>query len=106
ALVDVPLYWTLIGLMFGTLALFCQNSSLNATMILSLIVCVIGYGISLVLHIYVIAFTFRNGRSNRYCWSFLIVLISLVFYTFSDREEIMPVVFSALIPVFPLLGWL
>ncbi|NWX88064.1 ABCA9 protein, partial [Nothoprocta ornata] len=106
ALVDVPLYWALITLMASILVLFCYSSLFNATTILALIVCIIGYGISLVLHIYLIAFKFRNGRSNRYFWSFIIILISFIFYTFSSRNDVVCIIFSALMPWFPLLGWL
>lgn len=52
---------------------------LVADTILSLqIICTIGYGVSLVLLIYLIAFKFRTGRSNRYIWSFIFILVSEV----------------------------
>ncbi|XP_062447364.1 ABC-type organic anion transporter ABCA8-like isoform X2 [Rhea pennata] len=105
ALVDVSLFWALISLMFGILILFCHANILNATVIISLIFCIIGYGASLVLLIYLIAFRFRKGRSNRYIWSFILILITLIFFFFNDQEETTFLIFSALIPVFPLLGW-
>ncbi|NWI16265.1 ABCA5 protein, partial [Crypturellus soui] len=105
ALVDVPLYWALITLMFVILSLFCNSSFFNATVVLSLIICTIGYGISLVLLMYLIAFKFHKGRTNRYFWSFIIILVSLIFDMFYGRRRIISLVFSALIPVFPLLGW-
>nr|XP_009677309.1 PREDICTED: ATP-binding cassette sub-family A member 10-like [Struthio camelus australis] len=105
ALVDVPLFWALISLMFGILLLFCRISLFSTGTILSLIVCIAGYGVSLVLLIYLIAFRFRKGRSNRYVWSFILILINLFFCSLNDQEEITCSVFSALIPMFPLLGW-
>ncbi|NXG29264.1 ABCA8 protein, partial [Dromaius novaehollandiae] len=76
ALVDVSLFWALVSLTFGILLLLFRVSILNASMILSLIVCIIGYGVSLVLLVYLIAFRFRKGRSNRYIWSFILTLVS------------------------------
>uniref|UniRef100_A0A8V5GA54 Uncharacterized protein n=1 Tax=Melopsittacus undulatus TaxID=13146 RepID=A0A8V5GA54_MELUD len=71
ALVDVPLFWTLLCLMFGVLLLFNRICPLQ-------IICTIGYGVSLILLIYLIAFKFRTGRSNRYIWSFIFILVSEV----------------------------
>ncbi|KAM6111120.1 LOW QUALITY PROTEIN: ATP-binding cassette sub-family A member 9-like [Pterocles gutturalis] len=80
ALVDVPLFWTLMCLMFGVLLLFNRVWPLPASTLLPLVICVIGYGISLVLLVYLIAFKFRTGRSNRYIWSFILILRFSVFY--------------------------
>ncbi|KAM6297511.1 ATP-binding cassette sub-family A member 9-like [Aegotheles albertisi] len=74
ALVDVPLFCTLVCLMFGIVLLFNQTYHLSASLLLLWIVCLIGYGGSLVLFIYLIAFKFRTGRSNRYIWSFIFIL--------------------------------
>nr|XP_013799944.1 PREDICTED: ATP-binding cassette sub-family A member 10-like [Apteryx mantelli mantelli] len=106
ALVDVPLFWALISIMFGILLVFCRVTILNARMILSLIVCIIGNGVSLVLLVYLIAFTFQKRRNNRYIWSFTLILITLIFFMFSNHEEKIFLIFSAFIPMFPLLGWI
>ncbi|XP_049669091.1 ATP-binding cassette sub-family A member 9-like isoform X2 [Accipiter gentilis] len=106
ALVDVPLFWTLLCLMFGVLLLFNRFCPLPASTVLPLIICVIGYGVSLVLLIYLIAFKFRTGRSNRYIWSFIFILVNFTLYMLSDLHEEFYFTVSALIPVFPLLGWL
>ncbi|NXT96579.1 ABCA5 protein, partial [Anhinga rufa] len=106
ALVDVPLFWTLVCLMFGVVLLFSRICPLQASTVLPLIICVIGYGVSLVLLIYVIAFKFRTGRSNRYIWSFIFILVNITLYMLSDQHEAFYFTFSTLIPVFPLLGWL
>ncbi|KAM9222038.1 ATP-binding cassette sub-family A member 9-like [Leptosomus discolor] len=74
ALVDVPLFWTLMCLMFGVVLLFNRTCPLQASSVLTLITCVIGYGVSLVLLVYLIASKFRIGRSNRYIWSFIFIL--------------------------------
>uniref|UniRef100_A0A8D0F391 ABC transporter domain-containing protein n=1 Tax=Strix occidentalis caurina TaxID=311401 RepID=A0A8D0F391_STROC len=72
ALVDIPLFWTLLFSYIHTHLLVVDIS-------LSLqIICVTGYGVSLVLLVYLIAFKFRMGRSNRYIWSSIFILVSEV----------------------------
>ncbi|NXC14568.1 ABCA5 protein, partial [Corythaeola cristata] len=105
ALVDVPFFWILMCLMFGVTVLFNRVCPLQASTVLPLIICVIGYGVSLVLLVYLIAFTFRTGRSNRYIWSFIFILVNFTFFMFSELHEALYFTFSTLIPVFPLLGW-
>ncbi|XP_057274492.1 ATP-binding cassette sub-family A member 9-like isoform X3 [Pezoporus wallicus] len=105
-LVDVPLFWTLLCLMFGVLLLFNRICPLQASTLLSLIICTIGYGVSLVLLIYLIALKFRAGRSNRYIWSFIFILVNSTLYMISDLHEALYFTFSTLIPMFPPLGWL
>ncbi|KAM6343887.1 ATP-binding cassette sub-family A member 9-like [Alca torda] len=106
ALVDVPLFWTLVCLMFGIVLLFNRVCPLQASSVLLLIVCVVGYGVSLVLLVYLIAFKFRRGRSNRYIWSFIFILVNFTLYVFSGLDETRYFAFSVLIPVFPPLGCL
>ncbi|NXW04416.1 ABCA9 protein, partial [Fregetta grallaria] len=106
ALVDIPLFWTLVCLMFGVVLLFNRICPLQASTVLPLIICFIGYGVSLVLLVYVIAFKFRTGRSNRYIWSFIFILVNFTLYMVNDLHEALYFIFSALIPVFSLLGWL
>ncbi|NXI91946.1 ABCA9 protein, partial [Psophia crepitans] len=106
ALVDVPLFWTLLCLMFGVVLLFNHICPLQASTVLPLIICVMGYGVSLVLLVYLIAFKFRTGRSNRYIWSFIFILVNFTLYVLTDLHEALYLTFSTLIPVFPLLGWL
>ncbi|NXD62060.1 ABCA5 protein, partial [Eolophus roseicapillus] len=106
ALVDVPLFWTLLCLMFGVLLLFNHIWPLQASTLLSLIICTIGYGVSLILLVYLIAFKFRTGRNNRYIWSFIFILVNSTLYMISDLHKALYFTFSTLIPVFPPLGWL
>ncbi|NWR69994.1 ABCA5 protein, partial [Centropus unirufus] len=106
AMVDVPLFWTLVCLMFGILLLFSRTCPLYAITVGPMIICFIGYGVSLVLLVYIIAFKFRMGRSNRYIWSFIFILVNFTVYMFSEHGDLYYFIFSTLIPVFPLLGWL
>ncbi|NXY02988.1 ABCA8 protein, partial [Pteruthius melanotis] len=75
ALVDIPFFWSLMCLMFGILVLLTRICPLEASDALTLIICIFGYGISLVLFVYLMAFKFRTGRSNRYVWSFTFILV-------------------------------
>ncbi|NXR34123.1 ABCA9 protein, partial [Zosterops hypoxanthus] len=76
ALVDIPLFWSLMCLMFGLLVLFTRICPLEAKAVLTLLICLFGYGISLVFFVYLMAFVFRTGRSNRYIWSLTFILVS------------------------------
>ncbi|NXB34716.1 ABCA9 protein, partial [Eulacestoma nigropectus] len=76
ALVDIPFFWSLMSLMFVILVLLTRICPLEASAALTLIICIFGYGISLVLFVYLMAFKFRMGRSNRYIWSLTFILVS------------------------------
>ncbi|NXP28029.1 ABCA9 protein, partial [Scytalopus superciliaris] len=76
ALVDIPLFWTLFCLMFGIVVLVSRICPLTADSILPLIICIMGYGASLVLLVYLIAFKFRRRRSNCYIWCLIFILVS------------------------------
>ncbi|XP_065503843.1 ATP-binding cassette sub-family A member 9-like isoform X2 [Caloenas nicobarica] len=106
ALVDIPLLWTLMCLMFGVILLFNPVFPLESWTLPPMIICVIGYGVSVVLLIYLIAFKFRAGRSNRYIWSFIFILVNCTLYTVSNINVTAYYPFSTLIPVFAPLGWL
>ncbi|XP_053939049.1 ATP-binding cassette sub-family A member 10 isoform X2 [Cuculus canorus] len=106
ALVDVPLFWSLVCLMFGVVLLFTRICPLHVITLVPTIICFIGYGISLVLLVYVIAFKFRTGRSNRYIWSFIFILMTFTTYMFGELYGELYYTFSALVPLFPLLGWM
>ncbi|KAJ7401601.1 ATP-binding cassette sub-family A member 9-like protein [Pitangus sulphuratus] len=105
ALVDVPLFWALMCLMFGLLVTSSLTFPLQAGTILLLVVCIIGYGVSLVLLTYLIAFKLRRGRSNRYVWSLIFILVNYAVYIISGYDE--PLYYTCtLVPVFPPLGWM
>ncbi|NXG50167.1 ABCAA protein, partial [Psilopogon haemacephalus] len=106
ALVDVPLFWSLMCLMFGVVLLMNRICPLQAADLLTLIVCVTGYGVSLVLLTYIIAFACRRGRSNRYLWCFIFILLNLILSMFVDHHKLLYCILYVLIPGSPLLGWL
>ncbi|XP_009078410.1 PREDICTED: ATP-binding cassette sub-family A member 10-like [Acanthisitta chloris] len=109
ALVDIPLCWLLLFSMFGLqFAMRTKISGSIGTFFL-LATGTLGYGISIVLFIYLISFNSRKGW-NCDLWSFILILICFVslfinkiinLYTYSNASNY---VFCLLIPVFPLLG--
>uniref|UniRef100_A0A674K916 ABC transporter domain-containing protein n=1 Tax=Terrapene triunguis TaxID=2587831 RepID=A0A674K916_9SAUR len=60
ALVDIPLYLILLFSMFGIIFFTCM----------------IGYGASMILFMYVIAFTFRKRCNSCDFWSFILIAVS------------------------------
>ncbi|XP_071429811.1 ABC-type organic anion transporter ABCA8-like isoform X2 [Pithys albifrons albifrons] len=104
ALVDIPLSWILFSLMFGILVLVTRACPLQADSFVALIICIIGYGASLVLLVYLIAFTFRRRRSNRYLWVLIFIVVNYAAYMISDYHGVFYYVFNVL-PVFPPLSF-
>ncbi|NXX40715.1 ABC8B protein, partial [Tricholaema leucomelas] len=106
ALVDVPLFWTLLCLMFGVVLLINRVCPLQAIDLLTLIISVTGYGVSLVLLVYLIAFIRRRGRSNRYIWACIFIMTNAILsMVFIDHESLYFTLYI-LFPGSPLLGWL
>ncbi|XP_015501628.1 ATP-binding cassette sub-family A member 9-like isoform X2 [Parus major] len=105
ALVDIPFFWSLMCLMFGLLVLFTRICPLEAKAVLTLLICIFGYGISLVLLVYLMAFKFRMGRSNRFVWSLTFILVNYAAFMNSDHNEALYYI-CMLIPVFPPVGWI
>ncbi|XP_064006724.1 ABC-type organic anion transporter ABCA8B-like [Pogoniulus pusillus] len=106
ALVDVPLFWTLLCLMFGVVLLINRVCPLQAIDLLTAIISVAGYGASLVLLVYLIAFIRRRGRSNRCIWSCIFIVVNAILsMVFIDHESLYFTLYI-LFPGSTLLGWL
>ncbi|KAM6297369.1 ATP-binding cassette sub-family A member 10-like [Aegotheles albertisi] len=109
ALVDIPLCWLLLFSMFGVQFAMSNKISWRTDDFFFLIMGTLGYGISIVLFIYLISFVFRKGWSCDF-WSFILIMVCLVSFVISKVMEfsITPTasiyVSSLLIPVYPLLG--
>uniref|UniRef100_A0A8C3FUI0 ABC transporter domain-containing protein n=1 Tax=Chrysemys picta bellii TaxID=8478 RepID=A0A8C3FUI0_CHRPI len=69
ALVDIPLYLILLFSMFGIIFALSYKISMSFT-------CIIGYGASMILFVYVIAFTFRKRCNSCDFWSFILIAVS------------------------------
>uniref|UniRef100_A0A8C4TMA7 ABC transporter domain-containing protein n=1 Tax=Falco tinnunculus TaxID=100819 RepID=A0A8C4TMA7_FALTI len=108
ALVDIPLCWFLLFSMFG-LQFAMSNVSGSIDNLFLLIMTTFGYGISIILFIYVISFVFRN-RWNCDFWSFILVVVCFVSYIigrvmdFSIDPQVSLYVMSLLIPIYPLMA--
>ncbi|NXJ44907.1 ABCAA protein, partial [Spizaetus tyrannus] len=107
ALVDIPLCWFLLFSMFGLQFAMSNKFSRNIDSLFLLIMGTFGYGISIVLFIYLISFVFRKGWSCDF-WSFILIVVSTWLDTrvmdFSIDTRVSLYVVSLLIPVYPLLG--
>ncbi|NXF30460.1 ABCAA protein, partial [Nyctibius bracteatus] len=108
ALVDIPLCWLLLFSMFGLQ--FAKSNKVPGDIgsLFLLIVGTLGYGISIVLLIYLISFIFRKGL-NCDCWSFILIVVSIwldnvLIMDFLVDTTVSLYVLSLLFPVYPLLG--
>ncbi|XP_029455151.1 ATP-binding cassette sub-family A member 9-like isoform X2 [Rhinatrema bivittatum] len=110
ALVDVPLYWLLLYSMIGIIFAFCYHVTLPPAAALLLVVFILIYGLVVVLLMYVISFIFRKGQRNPDCWSFVLVMITIILHIiihiFDPFSQYPQHVVSAFIPVYALLGFL
>nr|XP_038021302.1 LOW QUALITY PROTEIN: ATP-binding cassette sub-family A member 10-like [Anas platyrhynchos] len=109
ALVDVPLCWLLLFSMFGLQFAMSNKISGSIGNIFLLVMGALGYGVSIVLFIYLISFIFRKGWNCDF-WSFILIVVCLVSFIISrvmDYTLDMSVslyLMSLLIPLYPLLG--
>ncbi|OCT62580.1 hypothetical protein XELAEV_18043663mg [Xenopus laevis] len=73
ALVDVILYWILLFLMF---IYFAFNSFLLLDFVPAMVMItgIIGYGMAMILYVYVICFIFGKGKSHNDSWSLFFVI--------------------------------
>ncbi|NXE01436.1 ABCA9 protein, partial [Chaetorhynchus papuensis] len=112
ALVDIPLSWILLFSMFGLQFAMSNKISGSASTFFLLVMGTLGYGISLVLLIYVISFNSRKGWSCD-LWSFILIMVSTCFISlFISRimdhmagANTSLYVLSLLVPVYPLMGF-
>ncbi|XP_009805247.2 ATP-binding cassette sub-family A member 10 [Gavia stellata] len=109
ALVDIPLCWLLLFSMFGLQFAMSNKISGNIDSLFLLITGTFGYGISIVLFIYLISFIFCKGWNCDF-WSFILIAVCFVsciisrVMDFLIDTRISLYVVSLLIPVYPLLG--
>ncbi|XP_074016380.1 ATP-binding cassette sub-family A member 10-like [Numenius arquata] len=109
ALVDIPLCWLLLFSMFGIP--FAMNNKVprNTGSLFLLIMGTFGYGISIVLFIYLISFIFRKGWNCDF-WSFILIVVCFISFIISRVIDFLIdatvslYVLSLLIPVYPLMG--
>ncbi|NXT07775.1 ABCA9 protein, partial [Prunella fulvescens] len=107
ALVDIPLCWILLFSMFGLQFALSSTIFASASTTFLLVMGTLGYGISLVLLIYLISFNSRKGWSCD-LWSFILILvcfISIIIGRIIDHlgHPISLYILSLLVPVYPLM---
>ncbi|NWT20072.1 ABCA9 protein, partial [Vireo altiloquus] len=110
ALVDIPLCWILLFSMLGLLFAMSNKISGSAITFVLLVMVMLGYGISLVLLIYVISFNSRKGWSCD-LWSFILIVVStwldnaLLAMDFLGNAATSLYAFSLLVPMYPPMGF-
>ncbi|XP_041902180.1 ATP-binding cassette sub-family A member 10-like isoform X1 [Corvus kubaryi] len=110
ALVDIPLCWILLFSMFGLQFAMSNKIAGSASTFFLLVVGTLGYGISLVLLIYVISFNSRKGWSCD-LWSFILIVVCFISLFISRILDLVGsastslYVLSLLVPMYPLMGF-
>ncbi|XP_010209827.1 PREDICTED: ATP-binding cassette sub-family A member 10-like [Tinamus guttatus] len=110
ALVDIPLSWLLLFSMFGLQFAMSNKVSGSAGVFCLLVMAIFGYGMSIVLLVYLISFLFRKGWNCDF-WSFILIVVSLVSFVisrivdFSVDSSISLHITPLLFPTYPLLGF-
>ncbi|NXB50960.1 ABCA9 protein, partial [Leucopsar rothschildi] len=109
ALVDIPLYWILLFSMFGLQFAMSNKISYSASTFFLLVMGTLGYGISLVLLMYLISFNCRKGWSSD-VWSFILIVVSFIslfigrIIDFEGYPNTSLYALSFLVPVYPVMG--
>uniref|UniRef100_U3JIL5 ATP binding cassette subfamily A member 10 n=1 Tax=Ficedula albicollis TaxID=59894 RepID=U3JIL5_FICAL len=110
ALVDIPLCWILLFSMFGLQFAISNKVSGSASTFFLLVTGMLGYGISLVLLMYLISFNSRKGWSCD-LWSFILILVCFITFFIDrvvdhiDSSNITFYILSLLVPLYPLMGF-
>ncbi|NWV20453.1 ABCA9 protein, partial [Origma solitaria] len=104
ALVDIPLCWILLFSMFGLQFAMSSRISGSASIFVLLVMGTLGYGISLVLLMYLISFNSRKGWSCD-IWSFILIVVSTGVVDYLIHPNTSLYALSLLVPVYPLMGF-
>ncbi|NWH66418.1 ABCAA protein, partial [Geococcyx californianus] len=108
ALVDIPVCWLLLFSMFGLQFALSHRISGSIYSLFLLITGALGYGISIILFIYLISFIFRKGWNCDF-WSFILTVVSVWLHNVKIMDYTTDIivslyVFSLFNPLYPLLG--
>ncbi|NXR43773.1 ABCA9 protein, partial [Hippolais icterina] len=108
ALVDILLCWILLFSMFGLMFAMSSKTFGNAGTFFLLVTGALGYGISIVLLVYLISFNSCKGWSSD-LWSFILIVVCFVSFLISRILDFLGhsraslCALSLLIPVYPLM---
>ncbi|XP_061311226.1 cholesterol transporter ABCA5 [Pezoporus flaviventris] len=115
AVVDLPLFFSILTLMIGSLFAFHYGVYFYVGKFLAVIFCLIGYVPSVVLFTYVVSFTFKKVQNTKEFWSFIFSVTALLctvvtevafFLDYYLITTVLHYVFSIFIPIYPLIGCL
>ncbi|NXD10076.1 ABCA5 protein, partial [Nothocercus nigrocapillus] len=115
AVVDLPLFFSILVLMIGSLFAFHYGVYFHAGKFLAVVFCLIGYVPSVVLFTYVVSFTFKKVQNTKEFWSFIFSVTALVctvvtevafFMGYYLVTSVLHYVFSIFTPIYPLIGCL
>uniref|UniRef100_A0A8B9FYT6 Cholesterol transporter ABCA5 n=1 Tax=Amazona collaria TaxID=241587 RepID=A0A8B9FYT6_9PSIT len=115
AVVDLPLFFSILTLMIGSLFAFHYGVYFYVGKFLAVIFCLIGYVPSVVLFTYVVSFTFKKVQNTKEFWSFIFSVTALLctvvtevafFLDYYLITTALHYVFSIFIPIYPLIGCL
>ncbi|KAM4890097.1 ATP-binding cassette sub-family A member 9-like [Sylvia borin] len=110
ALVDIPICWILLFSMFGLQFALSGKFFGNVGTFFLLVTGTLGYGISLVLLVYLISFNSRKGWSCD-IWSFILIVVCFISFFISGilselgHSGASLYALSLLVPVHPLLAF-
>ncbi|XP_069511178.1 ATP-binding cassette sub-family A member 9-like [Ambystoma mexicanum] len=111
AMVDVPLFWLLLLLMFVMMHALNSSVTLAASGWTTLLLCLTGYSASVILLVYVISFVFRKGKNNPDFWACIFMLVTMAFFIvemivlqIGANVYIFLLLSNMFIPVYPLLS--
>nr|DBA21878.1 TPA: hypothetical protein GDO54_012995 [Pyxicephalus adspersus] len=74
ALVDIAFFWLLLFLIFAILFMFIHTTPPTFLVVVLIIVDILGYGVAVILYIYIITFVFRKGKLHPDRWSFFFIV--------------------------------
>ncbi|NXK49651.1 ABCA5 protein, partial [Chauna torquata] len=115
AVVDLPLFFSILVLMIGSLFAFHYGIYFYVGKFMAVLFCLIGYVPSVVLFTYVVSFTFKKVQNTKEFWSFIFSVAALLctvvtevafFLDFDTITTTLHYVFSIFIPIYPLIGCL
>uniref|UniRef100_A0A8C5SLX9 ABC transporter domain-containing protein n=1 Tax=Laticauda laticaudata TaxID=8630 RepID=A0A8C5SLX9_LATLA len=114
ALVDIPLYYTILLVMTGILFGVYHEIIFSPMKIFAVAFCITGYVPSVILFHYVVSFTFKSIQSTKEFWSFIFPTVTLICIIVTDvafikwytAAIIIHMSFCIFVPIYPLIGCL
>ncbi|XP_015665849.1 ATP-binding cassette sub-family A member 5 [Protobothrops mucrosquamatus] len=114
ALVDIPLYYTILLVMTGILFGVYHEIIFSPMKIFAVAFCIMGYVPSVILFHYIVSFTFKSIQNTKEFWSFIfptaalicIIVTDVAFIKWYTVAIIIHMCFCIFVPIYPLIGCL